>query len=244
VGPGCECELSYARTCDVDAGTLVSARACLLTAEELERERSFAFDQSRREYLVTRALAQFTLARWTGVRPGEVAFVRTGHGKPHLQPPSNVRFNLTNTTHLVACLVGVDREVGVDAEPLARADDILGMADTLFRGSEHDQLNRLPLQDKRRRAVELWTFKEAYVKARGLGVAISLGDFHVEYASGAPVLQLTSLGDDDGKRWELRRFEIEGHIVAACVERIDGSSCTIQIRRTRLADLLAPARHL
>jgi 4'-phosphopantetheinyl transferase len=233
------CELWYVKTADVAAPSLVARCEALLTAEEHERRGKFVFEKNRHEYLVTRALAQWTLARWTKRRPGEVTFVRTEYGRPLLHPPSDVRFNLTNTIHLVACLVGAGRELGVDAEPIARADDILGIADTVFLAGELAALGRPAPGERRRRAVELWTYKEAYMKARGMGMSIPPQKFQIVHRDGLPKLDLSLLGDDDEGRWELRAHEVEGHIVSTCVERIDGKPAAIEVQKANLGELMA-----
>jgi 4'-phosphopantetheinyl transferase len=232
------CELWYVKTAEIEDVPLVS-REALMDAAERMQWRKFVFQQHRHEYLVTRALAQCVLARWTHLSPGKVAFRRTSHGRPVLHPPSDIRFSLTNTVVLVACLVGAGRELGVDAEPSARADQILAIADSFFTATERAALGLLDLPQRRRRAVELWTCKEAYMKARGMGMALPPQNFSIDYESGAPRLDLSQLGDDDGERWQLRASEIEGHVVSTCVERGNGEDFTIETRHADLDALIA-----
>jgi 4'-phosphopantetheinyl transferase len=231
-----DCELWYVQTSEVAKPSLVAACMSLLTKTEQEQRTRFVFEKNRHEYLVTRALAHWALARWTGGRPGEVALRRTEYGRPVLDPPSDVRFNLTNTIELVACLVASGRELGVDAEPLARGDDILEVADTVFRTRERQMLSELPLPERRRRAVELWTCKEAYMKARGMGMSIPPKQFQIDYGRGAPVLDLREL-DDDEARWDLATHEVEGHLLSTCIERIDSKPYAVTLRRARLEEL-------
>jgi 4'-phosphopantetheinyl transferase len=222
------CELWYVRTSDVE-GPLATASEALLTAEERNKRRAFLFEKHRHEYLVTRVLAQWVLARWTGHSPGAVQIRRTELGRPVLHPASDIRFNLTNTVELVACLVARGRELGVDAEPLARADQILGLSATVFTEQERAALARLGARERRRRAVELWTYKEAYMKARGRGLSIPPERFQVVYQPHGPVLDLRQLGDDDGRRWELGTREIAGHLVATCIERTNETGCVVNV---------------
>jgi 4'-phosphopantetheinyl transferase len=115
-----------------------------------------------------------------------------------------------------------------------RAEDILNVADSVFTRLERSAMARLPLVDQRRRAVELWTYKESYMKARGLGMSIPPDAFQIDYASGAPVLDLRELGGDDGARWELSMREINEHLVASCIERKDLGGCAVTARRALL----------
>jgi 4'-phosphopantetheinyl transferase len=235
------CELWIVKTADVGAPSLVAARNTLLVGTENEQMSRFVFERRRHEYLVTRALAQWVLARWTGRRPGDVPFRRSEYGRPVLDLSSNVHFNLTNTEDLVACLVTSGREVGVDAEPLSRADDILRIAESVFAPREREMLVQLAAPNRHRRAVELWTCKEAYMKARGLGLSLPPDQFQVDHRDGKPVLSLGEV-DDDGARWELNTYAIDGHLVSTCIERVGSGPCALELRRTNLEELASPER--
>jgi hypothetical protein len=65
-----DCELWYAKTADVADPLLIAACEALLTKAEHQQRSEFVFDKDRHEFLVTRALAQWMLARWTGRRRG------------------------------------------------------------------------------------------------------------------------------------------------------------------------------
>src|SRR5207253_10529421 len=64
-------------------------------------------------------------------------FTVNAYGKPSPSPPCGLFFNLSNTASLVVCAVSEHHEMGVDVEPLARATDILEVAETVFRSEEH-----------------------------------------------------------------------------------------------------------
>lgn len=138
-----------------------------MAASERERHARFVFEGRRHEYLLTRGLVRGVLATYVDATPSALAFRLTEHGRPILERGGELRFNLTNTVELVVCAVAHGHEIGVDAEPLARADEILGVSERVFTLDERDGLFDLPLPSRRRRAVELWTQKEAYMKARG-----------------------------------------------------------------------------
>jgi 4'-phosphopantetheinyl transferase len=254
-------DLWHVRTDALDAATC-AACAALLTPEERAQHGRFVFEQNRLEYLVTRGLARAVLATYVAVRPSELAFVRTEHGRPLLDPsafgastsvrfnaPSggrppppapDLRFNLTNTVELVACGVALGAEIGIDAEPLARANKILEIAATVFTPYERAELDRLSDAPRRRRAVELWTLKEAYMKARGLGFSLPVKGFELVMGDRhAPVLRLHPEVQDDPARWTLAIHELEGHLVSTCVERASDGPTEVTLRRADLAALLS-----
>jgi 4'-phosphopantetheinyl transferase len=92
--------------------------------------------------------------------------------------------------------------VGVDVENAARSAP-LEIADRFFSTEEAASVRRLPASLRARHFLRLWTLKEAYAKARGLGLALPLHEFSVEIGHG-PAARL--LGDD-GSSWQLVAFE-------------------------------------
>ena len=227
----------YALTADVAGLALVRACFAVLTAEEEAKQKAFVFEKNRHEYLVTRALCRGVLATYTGVAPADLVFTRSAYGQPVLDPPGALRFNLTNTVHLVACGISMHgAALGIDAEPLARGDDILGIADSVFTAHERGDLARLPLEARRLQAVRLWTLKEAYMKARGMGMSLPPTTFEVGFDE-HPHLRHVDDGDLPS-RWELTTREVDDHLLATCVERARGSTMPHEIV-TQHADLAA-----
>lgn len=101
-------------------------------------------------------------------------FSRTEAGKPFVTGPTAfappLDLSLSHTDGLVVCAVA-SAPVGVDAEPLARAPEILETVLRAFAPPEVAALLALAPAERERRAVELWTVKEAYLKALGTGIA-------------------------------------------------------------------------
>lgn len=226
-------ELAWVSIGDVTDVALARCRAALDPDDEARAAR-YLFERNTREFVITRALARAVLAPLV---PGPLRFTRTEAGKPELEPPGELRFNLTNTIHLVCCGVTRGRTLGVDAEPLARAPDVLALAETIFTPAERAAL-RAAGERGGRLAVELWTLKEAYMKARGLGLALPPEDMAFEPPAGASWVdapaRLSWVRPEDPPlgRWHFRTLEIEAHAVSVCAE---GPIGAIEVRRVRLS---------
>lgn len=231
-------DLWYVRTDEVVGGALLAACHEILTTAEREQHQRFVFEKNRHEFLVTRGLCRGVLARELGAAPRELEFRRNEYGRPELVPQTSLRFNLTNTIGLVACAVAHGREVGVDAEPLSHAARVFEVAATVFSERERHLLSRTEDAGRERHAVSLWTLKEAYMKARGMGFAIPPERFELDLDwPRAGLSFLEPLGDEPA-RWELTVREIEGHIVATCVERLGVPAVEVIARRADLGSLL------
>ena len=199
-----------------------AAEACsaLLGEDERERVSRFRFERHKRESLATRALMRTALSCYRPLPARAWQFKLNEHGKPAVQPECGLRFNLSNSLGLVVCLVAEGAEVGVDVEPVERAESILKLAPKVFSEAEQAQLESLEGAAKLDRALSLWTLKEAYIKARGLGLALPLDKFSFLFGGEAGIrLEIDRSLEDEGARWRFCQLDHAGHRIAAMVER-------------------------
>jgi 4'-phosphopantetheinyl transferase len=228
-------DLWFVRTADVPPDH--QAWAAVLEPHEVARAEARVFEQHRHEYRVTRVLCRAVLARYVGVSPAALRFRRNDYGRPELEPASAIRFNLTNTVELVAMAVSDEGEVGLDAEPASRADAILDVAPSVFTPFERDELSRMAIESRRVRAVQLWTLKEAYMKARGMGFSISPTSFEIDFASGDPVLRSLPPIDDRASSWQLEIHLAHGHELSIC-RAVVPDPAKVELHAADLVELL------
>jgi 4'-phosphopantetheinyl transferase len=207
-----------------------AARRCaaLLDAEERARRQRFRSERRRCEFLTTHALARTALSHYRSVAPQDWRFTANAYGKPALEPDCGLRFNLSNSAALAVCLVAdAPVEVGVDVEAIARAGQIAGVAHKVFSAAERAQIDALGEAEKLDRCLSLWTLKEAYVKARGMGMgsALPLGEISFLFdRAGALRLEVERALDEDAARWQFRLLDHAGHRVAIVAEEIPASN--------------------
>ncbi|HYY84755.1 MAG TPA: 4'-phosphopantetheinyl transferase superfamily protein, partial [Beijerinckiaceae bacterium] len=98
--------------------------------------------------------------------------------------------------------------------------DMLDVAAQFFSASEAEALRALPPERQPERFFSIWTLKEAYVKARGLGIAaVPLQDFSFALAAdGCIGLSLApSLGDEPAG-WRFASVKVSAdHLLAVAV---------------------------
>ncbi|HWL89548.1 MAG TPA: 4'-phosphopantetheinyl transferase superfamily protein [Polyangiaceae bacterium] len=202
---------------------LLARYEALLTDEERTAHRRFYFEEGRREYLMTRALVRDVLSRYEpNVDPAAWRFVRSAYGRPSLAPemgPRDLEFNLSNTKGLVVCAISRD-QVGVDVEPRARGTSVVPIADTVFSQDELAALRALPESEQPRRAIELWTLKESFIKARGLGLSLPLDRFTMLLDADRISIRIDPSIAIPGERWQFALLQpTEEHLVALALER-------------------------
>ncbi|RZI84653.1 MAG: 4'-phosphopantetheinyl transferase superfamily protein [Rubrivivax sp.] len=209
----------------------------LLTADELAQEKRFHFEKDRRRYLVTRTLLRCTLSRYLDIAPSAWKFATNEHGRPHIAnpdgPASRIHFNISHTNSLIALAVSAQGPVGVDTENASRRVS-LTLADHYFAETEKVDVQSLPPSEQPFRFFEYWTLKEAYIKARGMGLSIPLDQFSFDVSRpGRVALSLDPRLEDDAARWSLWQWCLDdGYLLALCAQRGGEIIPSVQLWRT------------
>lgn len=150
----------------------------LSEAERARRDR-IVHPRALAEFLAGRRLVRELVGGLLDVAPAAVQIVENQYGALALDPEAHGRrwrFNISHTDGLVALAVA-DAPIGVDVENVRRKGRTVELADRFFAPSEAAALRALPEPLQRDRFFDLWTLKEAYIKARGMGLAIPLDAF-------------------------------------------------------------------
>lgn len=182
-----------------------------LSPDEVAKGDHMATPRLKDEWVATRALCRWVLSQCEpAVAPSEWRFERTEAGRPFVASPRAVpSFNLSHAGGLVVCAVS-PHPVGVDVEPCSRGDELVGTAAKMFSAAENAALMALAPEQRARRAVELWTTKEAYVKARGEGISVRLTKFGMTAeGSGYRLGDVSVFGDVPGE-WRIDVCEVPG----------------------------------
>jgi 4'-phosphopantetheinyl transferase len=192
----------------------------------------------RATHLLARALVRTTLSRYASVPPESWRFEVGAHGKPEIVGAPGLRFNLSHTDGVVACAVAADVDVGVDVEDSQRRSSYLQVARRFFAAAEVDALERLPEVEQRQRFFEIWTLKEAYIKARGLGLPLPLRRFAFDRSDPASIAVAfdAELGESP-EDWQLALARpTERHVLALALAR--GEAADRRVRSFRSVPLV------
>ena len=130
------------------------------------------------------------------------------YGKPYLPQLPDFHFSLSHSGTMALCAVS-DEEVGCDIE-LPRGYDP-AIARRFFHPAEQEWLFSHPEAEQSGAFFRLWTCKESFVKALGLGLSLELDSFAV--IPGEPV-QLTQ--GVDPRPWQLRSLRDRESFLALC----------------------------
>ena len=175
-------------------GDLDEARALLTDAERARADRFVRAEHGQR-WALARAALRRILSTHLGAMgaPTQAAAVELElgpYGKPALGPRvPGLGFNLSHSEGWALVGVGCELELGVDVErarPRTRLDRLARWA---FSEAEAEAVLARPTPEARRAAFyAVWTRKEAYIKALGMGLALDLRSFEVSWDRPARLL--------------------------------------------------------
>jgi 4'-phosphopantetheinyl transferase len=210
---------------DTAEGTRLQHYRSLLPDDELQRAQRFVFEADRVRFIKARALVRTMLSEYVPLAPRAWRFRIEAYGRPEVaELPARapaLRFNLSHTKGLVACAVTVGRDVGLDVEQINRVltHDI---PERFFSPQEVTDLRALPEDEQQIVFFDYWTLKESYIKARGLGLALPLGQFTFIRRPGmSPAICFAPELHDDPATWQFAQFwPTRDHRMAVAVRRV------------------------
>jgi 4'-phosphopantetheinyl transferase len=210
-----------------------------LDEHEQEIAGRFLFERDRRQYLVAHTLVRRALALEAGLAEAELVIFRSSRGRPFLQPPDGglprggpeLDFNLSHASGYNLLGVMRGQRIGVDVERLGRDANALDTIVETFAPEEQEWVaGAAPGHSRDRRVLRLWTLKEAYSKARGLGLGLPFDEFAFDLAEDRGVRGFRPPADDPAGRWRFVELEpVPDVLVAVAVQAADGQDPVLQL---------------
>ena len=154
----------------------------LLNLEERERASRFVIKDVANDFITARGILRILLSRYLDRNPGEVILQQNRYGKPCLES-SPLKFNLSHSGGLALFIFALNRPVGIDVESIREIENFREIAEKFFAKKETEDLFLLPANEQQQAFFNCWSRKEAFIKAKGLGVYHGLKNFSVEVSS-------------------------------------------------------------
>jgi 4'-phosphopantetheinyl transferase len=217
-----------------------------LDDDERSRMAALTNDEARTRYLVAHALLRATLSRLGGVEPEEWRFGRTRSGLPFIRRPrgTSLSCSLSRSSSLVVCAVSKTRRIGIDAELVEDRVALDALMEYALTDDERSWCRSGDPSTRLRRFHRLWTLKEAYLKARGTGLAVPPSRIGFLVSEDAPPTLRTEVkGDARGQRWSFRLFDpTPTHVCALALDGPQESRLCVSWTHIGIEELLASLR--
>ena len=195
-----------------------------LSKAEVERAMRLRAELQRRRFIRSHAACRSLLARYAGIPAEQLEFVQTQTGKPSLREPTALKFNMSHSGGWMALAISRNREIGVDLEMHTGQLDWLQIAKNFFLAEEVNQIRAFPgMEQQMLGFYRVWTMKEAYLKASGIGIASGLRHVKINLSqdSEASFLELPG-GKNELRRWLAFAFQpVSGAAGVVVVETTD-----------------------
>lgn len=205
----------------------LSFRESVLSTDEQARAARFRFDQDRNRFVAGRGLLRIILGRYLCLEPARLRFTYSSRGKPalmELDGRDRLHFNVAHSDDLVLVAVSTNCEVGVDVERVRPLSDAGDIAARYFTPGESAGLNVLPDVQKPEAFFNLWTRKEAWLKATAEGIGDSLNQVEVSFLPGAPAQLISLFGSVESvQAWSLWELAPAPGYVGALAAPVNGA---------------------
>jgi 4'-phosphopantetheinyl transferase len=189
----------------------------LLSFDEMGRASRFRNLSLRRRYIAARGWLRTLLGSYLAMEPQRLRFSYNDLGKPRLADQTTaLSFSISHCEDWALLGFICDRNIGVDLERVRADIETDVIAQRFFLPNEIEQLQSLPPAQKLQAFYCAWTRKEAYLKARGLGLFRGLDRIEVSLLPDEPA-KIVNAADDPGAavNWMVKHLRPAPDYVAA-----------------------------
>jgi len=176
-------------------------------------------DLNRRSFFITsNGFRRVILSRYLSITPAKIQFKTNKYGKPFIydQNPDDVTFNTSHSHEKLLIAICKNRDIGVDIQ--FESDNIpeMKIANRVFGPVDSSYLAKFSGVELRHKFFRIWTLKEAYCKALGLGFSLPVEKMPVMSA----LCDGEGIFSSQGNVWHAYRIQVQGDYQAAVIVRV------------------------
>jgi len=189
-----------------------------LSGDEIARAGRFYFERDRQKFIGRRGILRAILAFYLDTKPSSLRFLYNEFGKPRLEGSQEARslsFNLSHSGLLILVAAAINRDIGVDIEFIDNSVSSDEVAKRFFSTNEIAALETLPQPLRLAGFFNCWARKEAYIKARGMGLIIALDSFDVSSTQGETIIPVGTGSSSDARGWKIQDLSIDSGYATA-----------------------------
>lgn len=188
-----------------------------LSQEEIARANRFAFDHLKTRFKISHGILRILLSHYLKKHPLEIEFTYNLYGKPFLKENTqDLYFNMSHSHHIALYAIAGKGDIGVDVELIRDITIEESLCDMILSRTEKQWFNSLEESNKIRMFFYLWTSKEAFVKAKGVGLSFPLKQINIPFHQDSfdKIIKVQERKPSK-QEWALYRFEKSAKYIGA-----------------------------
>ena len=189
--------------------TEIERLAAFLSTDEIARANKFHFLEHKRRFIVARGILRQLLGNYLQISPNKIEFEYSDRGKPRLAASmgnSSIQFNVSHSLEYALYGFTNNHLIGIDLEFLREMKDATELAKRFFTNQEFQLIANLTYEEQQKAFFQLWTAKEAYLKAIGTGLSDSLTEIELTFNGRNPRLQAIKGDISNAGKWSMYHF--------------------------------------
>ncbi len=184
-----------------------------LDSKELERHQHL-HNKHQQSFLVSHIACRHILAQYLNLSAKQIIYKKNKYGKPLLDHGTPIRFNMSHSHNTAIIAISNNADIGVDVEFIKKKPSWEKIAHRFFHPNEIAYLFDQDTDEQKKSFFQIWTRKEAYIKALGTGFATPFSSFDVIKKD----IILGSANNPDTNIWYQKDLKVIPQYTAAIVQ--------------------------
>ncbi len=212
----------------------------ILSEDEIEKAQCLFSAEQMKHFITSRGFLRLLLSRYLKVKPGEIEFQYNNNGKPALSGKykKELCFNISHSHGTALYGIAMRRSIGVDVEKIRTNISYNKIANRQFSQSEINMIQKAPFDENIQTFFNIWTRKEALLKATGKGLLSPMSQFDVSKTPDEPVTFLKYLPTSEkNSDWNIYDLDIGSGFCGALA--VKGKHNIINVYKISVKDFLS-----
>lgn len=192
-----------------------------LCKEKQEKLKRLKFFEDALRTLAGEIIIRNIVKRKYKINFEDIIFKKNINGKPYIDNIKGFHFNISHSGKWVVCAIS-DALIGIDIEKIKETN--FKVAKRFFSEEEYIDLSNKESVSKTEYFYDIWTLKEAYLKAIGTGLTVPLRSFTLKKENKDICIKTK----DKDYNWNFNQYEIDkDYKLSLCAEN-EGFPCEIK----------------
>jgi len=193
----------------------------VLSEEEKYRINKYKYKSLRYRHTVSKGLLKDFISKYLNIETKEISFVQNKYGKPSLQPElneMNLQFNVSHSENLGIFAFTKGYELGIDVESIQETPNLNRLVDKCFSDFEKEWFYKSEPSLQKELFYKVWTGKEAFIKAIGIGLSFPLKEIEFKINSNKAIEFQSIHGDISYRgKWNIFTFNPPPNFISSLV---------------------------